>query len=173
MQQPARILRQLGANDALIKVNRVASHKLADIMESPMVQGMAKGTLTREEWDRKYIEGGCIIHIQIRARASQKIKKRDRRRWRKCHGIADMFLGYGKHFERLKKYGLFRGRHISQSGVRCPYSFVDWQQTSIKEFYISILTDMIPYVVFANYLLDSIEPSDNNPWLEYARKYGI
>jgi len=85
--------------------------------------------------------------------------------------LAEMFLGYGKHFERLKKYGLSSADTLMSRECDEHIAFLS-KETSINEFYVAILTDMIPYVVFSNYLLQSIGSSDNNPWEEYAIKYG-
>lgn len=169
--QSPQILSKLGANDSLLKVNRVAMDKMTAIIESPMVQGMAKGTLTKEEWERKYMRADALYIYKLGQRLSiraQKEKDADRLA---IMEIADMFLGYGKHFDRLRKYGLKATDRLVCQECDDHIALLS-EGTSIKEFHVAILTDMIPYVVFANYLLNSIEPSDQNPWLEYAMKYG-
>jgi thiaminase len=171
IEESAKILRHLGANDSLIKVNRVVSDIMAAILESDMVQGMAKGTLTREEWDKKYMRADALYIYQLGCSLAERANIESENDNGLMRELAEMFLGYGRHFERLKKYGL-----SADDTLICPecdehISYLT-KKTSIDEFYLAILTDMIPYVVFSNYLLHSIGSSDNNSWQEYANKYG-
>lgn len=169
--QSTKILSNLGANDSLLKVNKVAMDKMTEIIESPMVQGMAKGTLTKDEWERKYMRADALYIFKLGQRLSiraQQEKEADRLHMTE---IADMFLGYGRHFDRLKKYGLNASDTLVCQECDDHIDLLS-ERTSTKEFQVAILTDMIPYVLFANYLLNSIEPSDQNPWFDYAKKYG-
>lgn len=171
VEQSEQILKALGANEPLLKLNARVSHHMTHIIQSSMVQGMATGTLSREEWEKKYMRPDALYIYrlgQALAERAQKEKEEDRFH---IMGMAEMFLGYGKHFERLKKYGLQADDKLVSPECDNHIALLS-QKTSIQEFYVSILTDMIPYVVFANYLMNSIEPSDNHPWIEYANKYG-
>lgn len=171
VEESPRILRQLGANESLLKVNRVASDKMTAILESSMVQGMAKGTLTKDEWSRKYMKADVLYIYKLGQELATRSEKEGEADKANVLDLAEMFLGYGKHFDRLKKYGLSEGDILVSPECDAHIALLS-RETTMKEFYISVLTDMIPYVVFSNYLLHSIEPSDNNPWLEYAQKYG-
>lgn len=170
-EQSTQILRNLGANESLLKVNRVSSGIMAKILNSEMVQGMAKGTLTKEEWDKKYMRADALYIYNLGKALDKRSKNESEQDSLNMMEFANMFLGYGKHFERLKKYELSSNDTLVSPECDEHISLLS-EETSTKEFYIAILTDMIPYVVFANYLLNSIEPSDNNPWAEYAKKYG-
>jgi thiaminase len=169
IHQSSEILKSLGANDSLLKVNRVVSDKMTEIIASDMVQGMAMGMLTQDEWNRKYMRADALYIYRLGQELA--IRAKYEKEADNIMVIADMFLGYGKHFDRLKRYGL-----SATDTLVCPEcdEHIEWlcQGTSIKELNVAILTDMIPYVVFANYLLNSIEPEDQNPWLDYAKKYG-
>lgn len=170
-KQSEEILKHLGANESLLKTNRLVTELMAQIIESEMVQGMAKGTLTHEEWDAKYMRADALYIYKLGQELEKRAHKEAEHDSANVMEMAEMFLGYGKHFDRLKKYGLSANDTLVSQECDDHVALLS-QGTCIKEFYISILTDMIPYVVFANYLLHSIEPSDNNPWLEYAKKYG-
>lgn len=171
LEQCPKILQNLGASDSLLKINRVASEKMTEIIESQMVQRMAKGTLTKEEWDRKYMRADALYIYNLgRALAVRATNEKEKDSLNLME-FAEMFLGYGKHFERLKKYGLSSKDTLVSPECDRHIDFLS-KNTSINEFYLAILTDMIPYVIFANYLLHSIDPIDNNPWMEYAKKYG-
>lgn len=171
VEQAPKILRNLGASDSLLKINRVASQKMTEIIESQMVQRMAQGTLSKEEWDRKYMRADALYIYNLGLALAQRAKQEQEKDGQNVQEFAEMFLGYGKHFERLKKYGLSAKDRLLSS--ECD-SHIDLlaKESSIQEFYFAILTDMIPYVVFANYLLHSIDPQGDNPWKEYAQKYG-
>lgn len=170
-EQSPQILKKLGANDSLLKINRLASDKMTNILESHMVQAMAKGTLTKDDWEKKYMRADALYIYKLGQELAERAKKETEKDRSNVMEFANMFLGYGKHFEKLKKYGLSANDKLDCQECDEHINILS-RKTSIKEFYISILTDMIPYVVFANYLLNSIEPSDNNPWIEYANKYG-
>lgn len=170
-EQSPNILRTLGANDTLLKVNRVASEKMAAIIESPMVQGMAKGTLSKEKWDEKYMKADALYIFNLGQALAIRAKNEKDKDSLHLSELAEMFLGYGKHFERLKKYGLSAQDTLISPECDQHIALLS-KDTSTDEFYVAILTDMIPYVVFANYLLHSIGETDDNPWKEYAQKYG-
>ncbi len=171
MEQSPKILQSLGASDSLLKVNMVASEKMTAIIESQMVQRMAKGTLSKEEWDRKYMRADALYIYNLgRALATRALNEEEQDSLN-LREFAEMFLGYGEHFERLKKYGLSSKDTLVSPECDKHIGLLS-KTTSIDEFYFAILTDMIPYVVFANYLLRSIGPVDDNPWREYAIKYG-
>ena len=171
IEDSSKILQTLGANQSLLKINRVVSDKMVTIIDSQMVQGMAKGTLTREEWDKKYMKADALYIYQLGCSLAERAAKETEKDRTHMMELAEMFLGYGKHFERLKKYGLSSADMLMSRECDEHIAFLS-KETSINEFYVAILTDMIPYVVFSNYLLQSIGSSDNNPWEEYARKYG-
>lgn len=166
-----QILEKLGANDSLLKINRLVSDKMANILGSHMVQGMATGTLSKENWEEKYMRPDVLYIYKLGQELSARAKKETGKDQSNVMEFADMFLGYGKHFDKLKKYGLSATDKLDCQQCDKHITHLS-KETSIKEFYISILTDMIPYVVFANYLLNSIDASDNNPWIEYGKKYG-
>jgi thiaminase len=171
VKQSPEILRNLGASDSLLKINRVASEKMTEILESQMVQGMAKGTLSKEEWDRKYMRADALYIYNLGRALAIRAANENEQDSVHVRDFAEMFLGYGKHFERLKKYGLSAQDRLVSPECDQHIDFLS-KRTSINEFYLAILTDMIPYVIFSNYLLHSIDPNDNNPWEEYAKKYG-
>jgi thiaminase len=171
IEQSAQILKTLGANDSLLKINARVSDQMTQIIKSQMVQGMVKGTLTKEEWEKKYMRPDVLYIYRLGKALAERAKREKKEDQPYIVEMAEMFLGYGKHFERLKKYGLLPNDKLMSRECDKHIALLS-QKTSIHEFYISILTDMVPYVVFANYLLNSIEPSDNNPWIEYAKKYG-
>lgn len=170
-EQSAQILRDLGASETLVKVNEVVSEKMAALIDSDMVQGMAKGTLSKEVWDEKYMQPDALYIYNLGKALAIRAKSENDSHKANVNEFADMFLGYGKHFERLKKYGLST-TDILVSPECDQHIDLLAKHTSIDKFYVAILTDMIPYVVFANYLLHSIGEADNNQWLEYAKKYG-
>ena len=170
-KQFPKILQELGANESLVKVNRTATKKMSEIISSDMVQGMAKGILTKEEWDKKYMRADALYIYNLGKVLALRAKNENEGDKSNITELADMFLGYGKHFDRLKKYELSADDILISQECDKHIALLS-TGTSIKEFYVSVLTDMIPYVVFANYLLNSIDPSDNNPWAEYAQKYG-
>lgn len=170
-EQCPKILTELGANQSLIKINHVVDDKMTKILESTMVQGMAKGTLSKDEWNQKYMKPDVLYIYNLGQSLATRVTKEEDRHKPVVKEIADMFLGYQKHFEKLKKYGLSPEDALISPECDEHISFLA-KDTSINEFYVAILTDMIPYVVFSNYLLKSIEPADNNPWIEYAEKYG-
>ncbi len=170
-EQSPQILKTLGANDALLKINAKVSDQMTHIISSQMVQGMATGTLTKNEWEKKYMRPDVLYIYRLGQTLAARAKRETKDDQSYVMEMADMFLGYGKHFERLKKYGLQANDRLVSPECDEHIALLS-QKTSIHEFYVSILTDMIPYVVFANYLLRSIEPSDHHPWIEYARKYG-
>lgn len=169
--QTTHILRTLGASDRLININRFATDRMTNILTSQMVQGMAKGTLTKEEWNIKYMRADALYIYKLGQALAKRSNNENEEDREKVKEFADMFLGYGKHFEKLKKYGLSPNDTLVSAECDDHINLLS-TGTTIDEFYIAILTDMIPYVVFANYLLQSIDPSDNNPWAEYAQKYG-
>lgn len=170
-EQSPKILSNLGANASMLKLNAQVNDQMTRLIQSHMVQGMAKGTLKKEEWETKYMKPDVLYIYQLGQSLRERAKKENEEDCERVMEMADMFLGYGKHFQRLKKYGLSSDDKLVSP--RCDeHIALLSQKTSPQEFYVSILTDMIPYVVFANYLLHSIEPSDQNPWMEYARKYG-
>jgi thiaminase len=171
IEQSAKILRNLGASDSLIKVNRTVSDTMTAIIESQMVQGMAKGTLTREEWTKKYMKADVLYIYNLGHALATRATNETEKDSVNVMELAEMFLGYGKHFERLKRYGLSAKDTLVSPECDKHITFLS-KNTSIDEFYLAILTDMIPYVVFSNYLLHSIDSTDDNPWKEYARKYG-
>lgn len=169
VKQAPEILRNLGANNSLLKINQVASKKMTEIIESQMIQRMIKGTLSKEEWDRKYMKADALyIHNLGCALAKRAMHEKEEDSLH-VREFAEMFLGYGKHFERLKKYGLSAQDKLIS--LECDHHIDFLTKTPINQFYFAILTDMIPYVIFANYLLHSIDAVDN-PWNEYAQKYG-
>lgn len=170
-EQSAQILKTLGANDSLLEVNARVSDQMTHIIKSRMVQGMANGTLTKDEWEEKYMRPDVLYIYRLGQALAERAKNEKKEDQSHVMEMAEMFLGYGKHFERLKKYGLQANDKLVSPECDEHIALLS-QKTSIHEFYISILTDMIPYVIFANYLLNSIEPADNNPWIEYAKKYG-
>ena len=106
VKQSPEILRNLGASDSLLKINRVASEKMTEILESQMVQGMAKGTLSKEEWDRKYMRADALYIYNLGRALAIRAANENEQDSVHVRDFAEMFLGYGKHFERLKKYGL-------------------------------------------------------------------
>lgn len=170
-RQSTQILKTLGADKHLITLNTRVCHQMTHIIQSYMVQGMATGTLTKDEWEKKYMKPDVLYIYRLGQALEERARYEKKEDQFHVKQMAEMFLGYGKHFERLKKYGL----HIQDKLIssECDeHILLLSRQTSIQEFYISILTDMIPYVVFTNYLLQSIELSDKNPWIEYAKKYG-
>ena len=171
LEQSPKILQNLGASETLLKINQVASKKMTEIIESQMVQKMAKGTLTKEEWDSRYMQPDVLyINNLGRALAERSVKEDEKDRLMMME-LAEMFLGYGKHFERLKKYGLSAKDTLMSPECDKHIDLLS-KNTSTNEFYFAILTDMIPYVIFANYLLHSIGSLDDNLWREYAIKYG-
>lgn len=170
-EQSSKILKTLGANDSLLKINARVSDQMTHIINSQMVQGMAKGSLSKDEWEKNYMRPDVLYIYRLGQSLVERAKKEKKEDRPYVMEMAEMFLGYGKHFERLKKYGLQENDKLVSPECDKHIAFLS-QKTSIKEFYVSILTDMVPYVVFANYLLNSIESSDNNHWLEYAKKYG-
>lgn len=170
-EHSTHILKTLGANSTLLRINRKVSDQMTLILQSEMVQGMATGTLAREEWERKYMQPDVLYIHKLGLALAERAKLEKKEDQPYVMEMAEMFLGYGKHFERLKKYGLKPTDTLVSRECDDHIALLS-QKTTTHEFYVSILTDMIPYVVFANYLLHSIDPSDNNPWIEYARKYG-
>lgn len=171
VEQSPKILRNLGASDSLLKIHRVASKKMTEILESQMVQRMAKGQLSKEEWDRKYMRADVLYIYNLGRALATRATGENEKDSLNLKEFAQMFLGYGKHFERLKKYGLSPKDLLLSSECDKHIDFLS-KNTSIDEFYFAILTDMIPYVIFSNYLLHSMDPIDDNPWKEYAKKYG-
>lgn len=168
-KQSPKILRSLGASDSLLKISSMMSDKMTKIIDSQMVQGMAKGELSPEKWDKEYMRADFLYIYNLgRALAVRAAKENENDRV-KVMEFAEMFLGYDKYLERLKKYGLSAEDILVSPECDQHIDFLS-KTTSIHEFYIAILTDMIPYVIFANYLLHSIDP--DNPWITYAKKYG-
>lgn len=170
-EQSSKILRNLGASAPLLRVNMVASKKMTSIINSQMVQRMAKGTLSKEEWDRKYMRADALYIYNLGRALAMRAAKENEKDSLSLMEFAKMFLGYGKHFARLKKYGLSETDTLVSPECDQHIDFLS-KNTSIHEFYFAILTDMIPYVVFSNYLLHSIGLIDDNPWKDYAKKYG-
>lgn len=169
--QSDKILQTLGANDALLQLNRTASDKMVRIITSDMVQGMAKGTLNKEDWDTKYMKADVLYIYNLGQALTKRAENESEKDRSTMVELATMFLGYGKHFERLKKYGLSHNDILMSHECNEHIKFLS-KEVSIKEFYVAILTDMVPYVVFANHLLHTIDPLSKNPWIEYAKKYG-
>lgn len=166
-----QILRRLGASSTLLKVNEVATQHMIDIIASEMVQRMAKGTLSKEEWDKKYMKADARYISDLGFALSKRVKNEAEAERAHLSDLADMFSGYGKHFERLKKYGL-SPQDVLVSPECDQHIELLSKKTTLDECYVGLLTDMIPYVVFAKYLRDSIDENDDNDWKEYAEKYG-
>lgn len=171
LEQSVHILTALGANPQMLKLNTRVTKQMTQLLQSQMVQGMAKGTLTKEEWETKYMKPDVLYIYKLGHSLAERAKQENEEDRARIMEMAEMFLGYGKHFERLKKYGLSQNDKLESPRCDAHIALLS-QKTTMPEFYVSILTDMIPYVVFANYLLHSIESADQNPWIEYARKYG-
>jgi thiaminase len=171
VEESPRILKKLGAHAPLLKVNKLVTDQMSRIIASPMVQGMARGTLTREEWDEKYMRADVLYIYKLGQELAERSKKEQEPDRSNVMEFAEMFMGYGKHFDRLKRYGLSPSDSLVSQECDDHIELLS-RRTTMDEFYISILTDMLPYVVFSNYLLQSIEPADQNPWYEYAKKYG-
>ena len=146
IEDSSKILQTLGANQSLLKINRVVSDKMVTIIDSQMVQGMAKGTLTREEWDKKYMKADALYIYQLGCSLAERAAKETEKDRTHMMELAEMFLGYGKHFERLKKYGLSSADMLMSRECDEHIAFLS-KETSINEFYVAILE-------------------------EYARKYG-
>lgn len=170
-EQAGEILKTLGACEQLQKTYKVVRPIMANILASSMVQGMAKGTLTVEEWELKYMKADALYIYRLGSELTKRVENEADEDKALMGELAEMFLGYGKHIERLKKYGLTPSHQLMSP--ECD-SHIDYltKRSGRNEFYIAILTDMIPYVVFANYLLNSMEQRVKNPWLFYAVKYG-
>lgn len=84
--------------------------------------------------------------------------------------LANMFLGYQNKHHRFDKYNLNITDKLNNPECDLHIHRLA-KETNINEYYIAILTDMMPYVCFANYLYHNIK-DQNNIWNEYAKKYG-
>jgi thiaminase len=166
-----KLFKQAGANDKIIALWRSQSKNIEKILSSKMVQGMKKNTLTRQQFDEVYMKPDVIyiynLGVALKKRALKEDKINDRNN---IMMLAEMYLGYQTKYHRFKKYGLNIKDRLDDK-ICMKHIELLAEKTTIEEYYISILTDMMPYVCFANYLYNIID-TDDNIWMAYAKKYG-
>ncbi len=64
-EQSKQILKTLGANDFLLDLYGGVSTHMREILLSTMVQGMLNNTLTREEWEKKYMRPDALYIYRL------------------------------------------------------------------------------------------------------------
>ena len=169
--EAVELFRKVGADDTIISLWKEQSKNLEKILSSKMVQGMRKNTLTRQQFDELYMKPDVIyiynLGVELKKRAMLEKNINDKNN---IMMLAEMYLGYQTKYHRFKKYGLnIKDKLVDEVCIK----HIDLlsKKTNINEYYIAILTDMMPYVCFANYLYNIID-TDDNIWMAYAKKYG-
>ena len=166
-----KLFKKAGANNKIISLWKEQSKNIEKILSSKMVQGMRKNTLTRQQFDELYMKPDVIyiynLGVELKKRAAAEKNKSDKNN---IMMLAEMYLGYQTKYRRFKKYNL-NIRDKLDDEVCNKHIDLLAKKTNINEYYIAILTDMMPYVCFANYLYNIID-TDDNIWMAYAKKYG-
>lgn len=166
-----KLFKKAGANDKIISLWKEQSKEIEKILSSKMVQGMKKNTLTRQQFDELYMKPDVIyiynLGLELKKRS---LKEKNMKNKNNIMMLAEMYLGYQTKYRRFKKYGLNIKDTLEDKTCNKHIELLT-KNTNINEYYIAILTDMMPYVCFANYLYNIID-TDDNIWMAYAKKYG-
>jgi thiaminase len=165
------LFKKVGASDKIIYLWNGQASNMKKILSSKMVQGMKNNTLTRKQFDDLYMKPDVIyiynLGLALEKRANQTQNAKDKEN---IMMLANMFLGYQNKHHRFEKYNLNLDDKLEDKICNQHIDLLA-NKTNIDEYYISILTDMMPYVCFANYLYNTID-TDDNIWMAYAKKYG-
>lgn len=165
------LFKEVGAGDKIINLWKNQAKNMTKILSSNMVQGMKNNTLTREKFDELYMKPDVIyiynLGLALEKRAVKEPNESDREN---IMLVANMFLGYQNKHNRFEKYGLNLNDKLDDKICDNHIDLLA-NKTNIHEYYVAVLTDMMPYVCFANYLYRSID-TDDNIWMDYAKKYG-
>jgi|GEM_PF-4841786 len=165
-----QLFKALGAGGRLTDLWVRHSDITHKILSSEMVQGMRDNSLTREKFDNLYMKPDVLYIYNLGVALKERSAKLEKRTKSNISMIADMFMGYETEHNRFAKYNLKFTDILNDQRCIEHTNFLS-KNTSIHEYYVAILTDMMPYVAFANYLFNSID-TDDNIWMAYAKKYG-
>jgi thiaminase len=165
------LFQSLEANDAIIKLWRSQFKYMKSILSSKMVQGMKKSTLTQKDFDELYMKPDVIYIYRLGVETQKRAEKMENLEYKLLvNELADMFLGYQTKHNRFEKYNLNLTDILDDKIVNHHLDLISNKLTD-GELIITLLTDMMPYVCFANYLYHNIV-DQNNIWFNYAKKYG-
>ena len=163
--------KKIGANDKIISLWLEQKDNISQILQSTMVQGMKNGSLVKQDFDNLYMKPDVIyiynLGVLLKRRAEMENNVDDKNN---LSMIADMFMSYENEQHCFEKYNLDKN-DILDDEVCKTHTDLFANKLSINEYYVAILTDMMPYVCFSYYLNKNIMSSDNI-WKEYAQKYG-
>ena len=163
----AALFKEAGAGDKIIDAWNSQSKNMTKILSSEMVQGMKNGTLTRKKFDELYMRPDVFylykLGLAIEERAAREPSEDDKKN---IMMFATTLLGFK---EKLPKYNLNAESILMDQKCNHHIHFVT-HKTTINELYISIITDMMPYVCFADYLHHTME-GEKNEWRGYVKNF--
>lgn len=161
------LFKEVGAGDKIMDLWKNQAKNMEKILASKMVQGMKNNTLTREKFDELYMKPDVIyiynLGLALEKRAAKEPNESDREN---IMMFVNTLLGFQSKFAQ---YQLSITDQLKDEKCTKHIDFVA-NKTTLNELYISIITDMMPYVCFANYLHNTIT-SDDNIWMKYAKNF--
>ena len=165
------LFKEAGAGEKVILLWLSQAENMKHIMSSTMVQGMKAGTLTQKQFDDLYMKPDVLyiynLGVALEKRANLETNNDDKQNIKM---IAEMFMSYENEFHYFKKNGLKYSDKLDDDVCK-KHADLFANKLTTSEYYVAILTDMMPYVCFSNYLYKNISLNDNI-WFEYAEKYG-
>ena len=166
------LFKEVGAGEKIISLWLSQIENMGQIMSSKMVQGMKNGTLTQEQFDDLYMKPDVLyiynLGVALKKRAELETNGESKQN---ITMIAEMFMSYEDEFHFLQKNGLNQSDKLDDDVCK-KHSDLFANVLTVSEYYVAILTDMMPYVCFSNFLYKNISSNGDNIWFEYAKKYG-